>query len=607
LSITKAINDIKSWDVTIIQKNEEKLVNSYFLKTLKVKDSVNNEWVRNIKPSQKDTVPYLGNTKTAKDGTEVVIIKPLGIDALVLHKLQDSNSIGKHKVQNSNSISNLEISLAECGEITQNPWFDESSTSSWSQTESIPQDVFGNNCVGFYYWKYDEPVHEDRKDCMGGYNEVKIILYAQGKWQHRVELTGSVLPDAWFLRLSKEQRRKIEYAAKNDIDKLRVCVDDRLGCYAYLSDDCGLDEKHMKNIMAFFNNPDSQNDKRPMQWVHWGETRVIPYEAIGNLEVSKCYEEEQPFEPEWWMSLSRKKQKEIRHKISKQITLTEREDGLNKRQIRDVTSYFKKQLAYSDAPFEEKWWRETGDRKKEVLVSKVVKICQETTTTSKTGYQDDNARLQSEKEAYAKLEDLRLALPKQYGENYVISQEHINDLYKYCNKKVRHMTIKKWYYMEKQLHDIEDWCNWQEDEKKLVVRKRFNELNDMGPFPHQEFTTLREWAVFTFGAKIINRGEDEEEEGSSIGFLILMLVADSEWELRCVASLFEFARLLTPEGLAKVDDSFSKFEMELAKEEKEKGGPANGIKRGSSLLHRSHRAFFKRVSSVKYLQNELPR
>jgi len=585
LPITKAINDIKSWDVSIIMRNRE-LANSYSVKALKVKDAGDagdNEWVTKVKDNQKDVE---GHTKCTVDGVKVVVTKRLGIENLIL----------------KNDNNGLEIGLAECGEITQNPWFDESMTSTWKENEDVALDLFGHEWVGYYHWVYNEPKLDDCKDSnMGGYNTVRIILYRQGKYQHRVELTGSVLPEAWFLALDKSSRRKIEYAAKNDFDKLRVCIEDRLGVSAYLTDNCGLKTGgKATEIVEYFNHPENKRDKRPMQWVHWGDIRVIPYVALGSLDESKCYEDEQPFDPEWYTSLSKFKRNEIRRKVRKKMPLTEKDDHLTQKEIRAVTAYHKRQLNYSDAPFEEKWWLNTEDELKEIMVSKVVEICREITQL-KTNCQDEKNSLDIESLA----KDKRLGLLKKLQPSYGVSEEQLVELYEYCIKKVRQMTTKKWYYMEKQLHDVEDWCNYNRD-KNNVVKKRYNELNDMGPFPWEVFKTLKEWAVFTFGAKIINRGQDDDAEGC-IGLVILMLVADSEWELRCIASLFEFARILTPDGLAKVDDSFSKFEVELAKEEKLKGHGATGhTHRASSLFHRSTRAVFKRVSTGKYLQNDVP-
>jgi hypothetical protein len=587
LLITKAINDIKSWDVNIIIKNRV-LANRYSLKSLRVKDSETKEWVRKVKENQSDTAEYQGNTKVTVDGTTVIVTKPLGIEELVL----------------KNEQTNLEISLANCGEITQNPWFDVASPSSWKETEDVANDLWGHDCVGYYSWLYDRPMDDDCKVCnIGGYNTVKIILYRTLKFQYRVELTGSVLPPTWFLALDKSLRRKIEYAAKNDFDKLRVCVENRLGIYPYLTDNCGLETtEKAKRIVEFFNNAENQRDKRPMQWVHWGDTRVIPYIALGSLAESKSFEEEQPFEPDWYTNLNKTRRNKIRHKVERQVQLTERQDNLTRKQIRDITSYYKRKQNHCDASFKAKWWEESDENKKETVISKVFQICREQ-NQCKTSYQDEKSRQESENLAREKLDGLLREFRASYGSDYV-SKEQLNALYEYCNKKVRQMTRKMWFYMEKQMHDAEDWCNRTKDVNK-VIRKKFNELNDMGPFPVEVFKTLREWAVFTFGTQIINYGQDDIEEGS-IGLQILMFVADSEWELRCIASLFEFARILTPEGLAKVDDSFSKFEIELATEEKLKGRmPTDHNQRGSSLFHRSTRAVFKRASLARYKQNDV--
>eukprot|EP00495_Collosphaeridae_sp_1-RS-2012_P005420 TRINITY_DN4831_c0_g1_i1.p2 TRINITY_DN4831_c0_g1~~TRINITY_DN4831_c0_g1_i1.p2 ORF type:complete len:74 (+),score=29.87 TRINITY_DN4831_c0_g1_i1:188-409(+) len=54
-----------------------------------------------------------------------------------------------------------------------------------------------------------------------------------------------------------------------------------------------------------------------MQWVHWGDIRVIPYVAHGSLEESKWYEDEQPFDPDYFLSLSKSHKNEIRRKGKK--------------------------------------------------------------------------------------------------------------------------------------------------------------------------------------------------------------------------------------------------------------------------------------------------
>jgi len=594
LPITKAINDIKSWDVSILMKNK-RLANSYSVKALKVKESERKsaDWVGRVKDNQKNIED---NAKYTADNVKVVVTKPLGIESLIL----------------KNDDNGLETALAECGEITQNPWFDESNTSTWKQSRDETIDLYGREWVGYYRWIYSEPGVDDCKDSnMGGYNKVKIILYCQGNYQHRVELIGSVLPEPWFLALNKSLRTKIEYAAKNDFDKLRVCIEDRLGVLSYLTYNCGLQTtQKVTKIVEYFNDPANKTDNRPMQWVHWGNIRVIPYIALGSLQESKCYEDEQTFEPDYFTSLTRTEKKEIQKKVKRNIILCENDYGLTREQLGAISSYYKRMSNNSDAAFEEKWWRDTEDEVKEIMVSKVVEICQEIISRtqktrpggSKTNYQSEKYGLNLGSLVKDKLTELQHKFQSSYGKSYVTGYQ-LKQLYEYCIKKVRQMRTKTWFYMEKQLHDVEDWCCY---DLNKVVAKRYNLLNDIGPFPFDVFKTLREWAVFTFGAQIINRGEDDEEKGS-IGLVILMLVADSEWELRCIASLFEFARILTPEGLAKVDDSYSKFEVELAKEEKLKGGGTkNQNNRGSSLFHRSTRAVFKRVSTGQYLQNELP-
>merc|ERR1719233_1963764 len=283
---------------------------------------------------------------------------------------------------------------------------------------------------------------------------------------------------------------------------------------------------------------------------------------------------------------------------------SEKDYNLTRNQLRAITSHYKRVLNHSDAAFEERWWRDIPDENKEIMVSTVIEICKEIISL-KTNFQDGKRRLAIETSARDKLSDLRKKLNSSSDGKNIVSEEQLKELYEYCSKKVRQMRTKTWFYIEKQLHDVEDWCSFNES-RANVITKRFNVLNDMGPYPHEVFKSLREWAVFAFGMEIINRGEDDDEKGY-IGMVILMLVADSEWELRCIASLYEFARILTPDGLTKVDHSYSKFEVELAKQEKLKGvGTTNQTNRGSSLFHRSTRAVFKRVSTGQYLQNEVP-
>jgi len=592
MPITRAINEIKSWDVSILMRNR-RLANSYSVKALKVKDCERKtaDWVGKVKWNQKDVEDVV---KYTADNVKVIVTKPLGIESLIL----------------KNDDNGWETSLAECGEITQNPWFDESRTSTWKQSRDETIDLHGHEWVGYYRWLYSEPGVDDYKvSNMGGYNKVKIILYRLGNYQDRVELIGSVLPEPWFLALDKSLRTKIEYAAKNDFDKLRVCIEDRLGVFPYLTFDCGLQTREkVTNILEYFNDPENKCDNLPMQWVHWGDIRVIPYIALGSLEESRCYEDEQTFDPDYFTRLTRAEKKDIQRKVKKKIIVFENDYGLTPEQLDAIISYYKNMSNHTDTAFDKKWWRDTEDENKEIMVSKVVEICQEiisrTLNTRPGGRmincQNEKCRSYLGTLVKDKLTELQNKLQSSYGKNYV-SEEQLKELYGYCIKKVRQMRTKTWFYMEKQLHDVEDWYCYN---LSNVVKKRYNVLNDMGPFPFDVFNTLREWAVFTFGAQIINRGEDDEEKGS-IGLAILMLVADSERELRCIASLFEFARILTPAGLAKVDDSYSKFEVELAKEEKLKGrGTKRENHRGSSLFHRSTRAVFKRVSTGQYLQTE---
>jgi len=608
--VTQAINDIKSWDVNVFVGNVEATIH-YSLKSLKVKDSTCSEWVTSVKESQANTEPWVGNTKTTVDGTEVILTKPLGIEELVL----------KSDFQN-------EISLYDMGQLTQNPWFAEPACSTWKDSDGCEdilwKNLFSLPCIGFYYWHYDRYISTSCKaPNVEGYNTVKIVFYCQGNYQHRVELTGSLLPPEWFLNASETVRKKIEYAAKNDFDYLRVCVNDRLGNLPYLAEDCelGTDGKVTK-IVDYFNKADKQHEKLSIELSNWGNTRVIPYIAIGTLDHSRCFEEEPNCEPDWWKNLSDPSRFRIKDKFWRKIKLSSENDQLTEEQIRDVTSYFKKLRHKSDAPFREGWYTTIDNKKKEMIVSKIVNICRlqncgtihresnnnlpspvsrKSWDLQDCGYQDQKKKQAVE----AAKKEMRGAflhkLQSQYGKNFVCEAQ-LNRLYNYINKRVLQMKTKLWLLMEKQLHDVEDWFPPWKITKK-AVRKSFNESNDIGPFPFEALETLSEWAVFTFGTRIVNRDDDDEEEGP-IGLLILIYVADSAWELKCIAFIFEFARLLEPDGLAKVENSYSRFQIEQRREDKLKRRGSACIWRGSNRFHRSSRPIHKRANTARQYNSQ---